>query len=65
MKKIIHKIDPKTGRVEVKVEGVSGPGCQDLTKGIQQRLGMDQACAVPLPEMYQQEQEKEKELGGS
>lgn len=64
MKRIIHRIDPKTGKVEVKVEGVSGPGCYDLSKSIEDRLGMDRACSIPTAEMYQQVEEKEKEVSG-
>lgn len=65
MRKIIHRIDPKTGKIEVRVEGVSGPGCYDLTKNIEQRLGMDRACSVATPEMFQEPAEREKELGGA
>lgn len=65
MKKIIHRIDTKTGKVEVKVEGVSGPGCYDLSKSIEDRLGMDRACSVPTAELYREPAEKEKEIGGS
>lgn len=29
----------KDGEVKIRVKGVAGPGCEDLTKGIEQAMG--------------------------
>lgn len=57
-KKIIAKINKKTGGLEIKTEGYSGGECEEATRQLEQGLGMDQACSVPTPEMYQQVEEK-------
>lgn len=61
-KKIIAVINKKTGKLEIKTEGYSGGECLEATKALEHGLGMDQACAVPTAEMFQEPVEKEKEL---
>lgn len=65
MKKIISRIDPKTGVVSVKTEGFSGDECYKATEALEQKLGLDRACATPTPELYQEKQENEQQVGGA
>lgn len=65
-KKIIYTINKKTGAHSVRTEGYHGPECLEATKPLEEGLGMNQACAVPTPEMYETPAEEQKEtLGGS
>ena len=38
MARVIIRIDPK-GNPTIKVEGMPGPGCKDLTKAVEKALG--------------------------
>ena len=64
MKKITATINKKTGELQIKTDGFSGPECLEATKQLEEGLGMNQACAVPTQEMYNVEQ-KEQQVGGA
>lgn len=64
MKRIIAKINKTTGAIEVKTEGYNGAECLEATKGLEQGLGLDQACAVPTSEMYNEEKQ-DQTVGGA
>ena len=56
MKRIRHRINTKTGELQISVIGMSGPGCKELTRPIEEGLGTvtdDQ----PTEEFYQQTDE--------
>lgn len=50
MHKIIVDVSP-TGETKIKVEGVSGKSCKDLTKAIESALG-ETVKDTPTGEMY-------------
>ena len=62
MKKIIAKIDPKTGILSIETQGYKGQECYDATSELEKSLGMDRACAASTPEMYQQPEQQENKV---
>jgi len=38
-KKVRVIVDPRTGEMKIEVNGVSGGGCRDLTRGLEERVG--------------------------
>ena len=62
-KKVIAKIDPKTGKIEIKTEGYAGAECLEATKGLETGLGMDQGCAIPSEDMYKQPEQAQQKVG--
>lgn len=64
-KKIIAKIEKKTGKLTITTEGYSGPDCLEATKALEEGLGMDQACSVPTEEMYKVKEGEQQQIGGA
>jgi hypothetical protein len=50
------------GNVKVKVEGVVGPGCTDLAKGIETALGKVETV-TPTGDFYRRVQQQQKAGG--
>ena len=53
MKEIIVTIGPDGSQVKTEVQGVSGPSCEDLTRGLLEALG-DTTESEPTEEFYQE-----------
>jgi hypothetical protein len=64
MKRIIAIINKKTGELQIKTEGYNGAECLEATKGLEEGLGMNQACAIPTAEMFNIEK-NEQQVGGA
>lgn len=64
MKKVIAKIDKKTGKLTIETQGYTGDECYKATEGLEKSLGLDRACSVPTAEAYVQEQTNQQ-VGGS
>jgi Protein of unknown function (DUF2997) len=63
-KKIIAKINKKTGALTITTEGYAGADCLKATEELEKGLGMNQGCSVPTQEMYNVEK-NEQQVGGS
>jgi Protein of unknown function (DUF2997) len=62
MKKVIAKIDKKTGKLTLSTEGFSGEACLAATKKLREGLGID-AEPEKLPEFFQEEVKDEQQQG--
>jgi len=62
MAKIIVKINKEGTKTTAKVEGVYGSGCQDLTKALEDRLGMVEEDQE-TEDMYLDQATETQELG--
>lgn len=58
--KIIAKIDKRSGKVTMSVDGVVGQSCTDITKKLEEGLGMNQPEREFLSEYYEQEVKQEQ-----
>lgn len=63
MQQVIVEIDAD-GNVKVGAQGVSGPGCQALTRAIEQALGQA-SSDKKTAEFYQQEKTNARAGGGT
>lgn len=52
MKEIVIRIS-KDGKVKISVSGVKGGGCKDITKSIENALGISES-SEPTSEFYEQ-----------
>lgn len=62
-RKIVMKIDPKTGNCTVAPEGYTGDDCQKATKGLVDGLGMTGSCEL-TPDYYKASDETQQKVGG-
>ena len=62
MERIIVTVTEQ-GETQIKVEGCAGPGCKNLTKAIEQAIGVT-TRDVATPEMHQQPQGNKAQIGG-
>lgn len=62
--KIIARISKKSGVTTLTPEGVTGPVCKEITRPLEEGLGMRELERQELPEMYQTtEQQTEQQQG--
>jgi hypothetical protein len=61
MAPIIEVVIDEDGNAQVSVQGVCGPGCQELTKDLEQALGVTTA-SKKTPEFFQKEKAKQGQL---
>lgn len=54
-------ITPK-GEVEIKVKGITGMGCLDLTRALEEALGGEVVARELLPSAYEISQEQSQQL---
>jgi Protein of unknown function (DUF2997) len=64
MPKIISLINKRTGLIKMSVEGVEGPSCKELTRALEEGLGMKEPERTYTAEFYQQA-EQQQEIGGA
>ena len=62
MKKVIAKINKKTGAITLQTEGFSGEGCLEATKKLRDGLRIE-AEPTPTPEYYQAEEQAQQQQG--
>lgn len=60
-KKIVFRIDGKTGAATIKPEGYKGEECFTKTKGLEDGLGMKGQCELTPENFESPEQNKEQE----
>lgn len=60
MKTITLRINKRSGKVTLKVEGCTGESCKELTKPIEDGLGMKDHERELLPEYYQQQEQQQQ-----
>jgi hypothetical protein len=67
MKKIIAKINPKTGKVTMETQGFSGDECLKETEALKTKLGLHGGSCELTPEYYttQKANDISTEVGGS
>jgi hypothetical protein len=67
MKKIIAKINPKTGKVTLETQGFSGDECLKETEALKTKLGLHGGSCELTPEYYttKQTHDSNAEIGGS
>lgn len=63
MKKIICRINNRTGAMTIKVEGCSGSECQQLTAPLEKGLGLRDVTEEILPEFYQTTEQQTQQQG--
>lgn len=61
--KITALISKKSGKVTLSVEGAVGSQCTDLTKKLEEGLGMKGPEREMLPEFYQQQTDLTQQQG--
>jgi hypothetical protein len=59
MSKIIALISKKSGKVQLSVEGVAGESCKELTRPLEEGLGMKEPQRELKAEFYQQTEQQQ------
>jgi hypothetical protein len=59
MSKIIALISKKSGKVQLSVEGVTGESCKELTRPLEEGLGMKEPERTLTQEFYQQTEQQQ------
>jgi len=59
--KITARINKKSGKVTMSVDGVTGESCTDLTKKLEQGLGMTEPERELTADYYQQTTEQQQQ----
>jgi len=65
MSKIIALISKKSGKVQLSVDGVVGESCKELTKALEEGLGMKEPERTLTADYYQQTETEQQQTTGN
>jgi hypothetical protein len=64
MKRIIGKIDKRSGKITITTEGFEGATCLEATRKLEEGLGIKEPDRTLTPDYYK-ESKQEQQIGGA